>query len=276
MNRRPFLQALASGSTLLTAGCVESVVIGDDRLETSDVFEGYRYEGTELVVQFRDGVDVEKAVLLDSSTETEYDTVDHPPGSARFSVVFPDRLETYVSRSLRVEVKTPDGWARESVWEPVHGAARNVEALWNGRARFDVENQGEAPLLVRFVGIYGDVPNPTIDPQSDSFDHSSFDLGPGIVGSGQNRPLSPSRADLVVPGGEAAQFETTYAPFVFPDGGAENDCGGDERTGTIAIVHASGGSAAYGFAFRLDGEPTAIEGRAAEVCGAPVDGDRPN
>ncbi len=115
-------------------------------------------------------------------------------------MVFPDRLETSLTThsALRIKAETGDGWAEQSVWEPVHGAARNVEPLPDGRARFDIENRTHASILARFIAIYGHVPNPTIDPQRDSFDRSSFDLGPGIVGVGSNRPLSPSRTDLVV------------------------------------------------------------------------------
>lgn len=266
MNRRPLLCALASGGSLLTAGCVGSVPLSAGAPDATDVFDDYRFDGTELRVEFSADAAVEKAVLFDSSTGTEYETIDHPSGIAAFPVIFPNRLESRLSRSLRVKARTPDGWARTSVWEPVHGATRDVTILPDGRARFGVENQGAAPLLVRFVGIYGNVPNPTVDPQSDSFDRSSFDLGPGVVGSGENRPLSPSRTDLVVPPGETAQFETTYAPFAFPHEADVDDCNGTERTGTIAVVHASGGSAAYSFSYRLAGEPTDLQGRTATVC----------
>ncbi|WP_137290108.1 hypothetical protein [Natronorubrum halophilum] len=268
MNRRSVLRALATGGVIASAGCTESFPFASDQLSREDVFAGYRYDGTALVVEFRDSIDVQRTVLVDSETDEEHETVDHPTATVRFPVVFPDRLETYVTRqpALSVRAETPDGRARQSVWEPVHGAVRNVEPLADGRARFDLENQGHAPLLVRFVAIYDDVPNPTVDPQSDSFDHSSFDPGPGVVGTGTNRPLSPSRTDLVVPAGETKPFETTYAPFAFPDGATRADCDGDERTGKTAVVHASGGSAAYGFTYRLEGESTALEGREVSVC----------
>ena len=267
MNRRPFLHALATGGALLTAGCAESLSLDTDQPKAFDVFENHRFEGTELVVQFRDGAEVQNATLVNSSTEEEYETVEQPSESARFPVVFPDRLETYVSNSLHVRAKTQDGWVRKWIPETAHGFARNVEVLQDGRARFEIENQGEAPLLVRFVGIYGDVPNPTVNPQRDSFDRSSFAFGPSVFGTGHNRTLSPSRTDLVVPSGETAPFETTYAPFAFPNGTDPDSCDGDERTAEIAIVHASGGSAAYTFPYRLDGDPTPVEGQAATVCG---------
>lgn len=261
MNRRPFLHALATGSLLGSAGCLGSTPFVDDRRDATEVFEDYRYEGLTLVVRFRD--DVERAVLFDSTTDEEYETVEQPSESVRFPVVFPDRLETYLTArpALRVRAETPDGNARQSVWDPIHGAARNVDPLPDGRARFDLENQGDAPLLVRFVGINGDdVPNPTADPQGDSFDLRTFDHGPGVVGVGSNRPLTSSRTDLVVPPGETLPFETTYAPFAFLED-TNDDCDGDERTGTITVVHGSGGSAAYTFTFRLEGERTSLGGR---------------
>ncbi|UPV73668.1 hypothetical protein M0R89_14110 [Halorussus limi] len=267
MNRRPFLRALATGSALLTTGCTESLPFAADGPTAADVFADHRFDGTDLVVEFRDGVEVESAVLFDSSTDEEFETVERPAGAARFPVVFPDRLETYVARALYVKAETPDGRVRRRIPETVHGYVEGVEVLDDGRARFEVENQGEAPLLVRFVGISGDVPNPAVDVQADSFDASWFDLGPGVVGVGRNRTLSSSRTDLVVSPGEVAPFETTYAPFAFPDGADAADCGGDERTAEIAVLHASGGSAAYTFTYRLDGEPTAVAGESAVVCG---------
>ncbi|WP_247000337.1 hypothetical protein [Halosolutus gelatinilyticus] len=165
-----------------------------------------------------------------------------------------------------MKAETPDGWARHWFLGLVHGYAQTVEPLPDGRARLEIENQAEAPLLVRFVAIYGDVPNPTIDPQGESFDRSSLGVDPGVVGVGANRPLSPSRTDLVIPPKKTRSFETTYAPFAFPDGADADDCAGDERRGKVAIVHGSSGSAAYDFTYRLDGEPTALEGRTATVC----------
>lgn len=270
MNRRSFLGTLAAGGALFTAGCAESVGFADSPPDPSAVFEDYRFDGPELLVRFREGVTVERAVLFDSATDEEYGTVDRPTVTVRFPVVFPDRFETYVSRSLHVKAETPDGWTSEWIPETVHATTRNVELLRDGRARFEVENVGGAPLLVRFVGIYGDIPNPTVDPQSESFDRSSFDLGPGVVGVGSNRPLSPSRTDLVVSPGETVPFETTYAPFAFPDGAEPNACGGGERTARIAVVHASGGSASYTFSYRLKGEPSSLPGGTAEVCSDPA------
>lgn len=149
----------------------------------------------------------------------------------------------------------------------VHPHVDAVEPLPDGRARLEIENQGDAPLLVRFVAVYGDVPNPTVDPQGHSFDRSSFDLDPGGVGVDENRPLSPSRTDLVVPPEGTRPFETTYAPFAFPDGAATADCDGTERTGSVAVVRGSGGSAAYVFSFRVEDDPTTLEdGLEAAVC----------
>jgi len=168
-----------------------------------------------------------------------------------------------------VRAETPDGWTSKWIPETVHATTRNVEVLRDGRARFEIENAGGASLLVRFVGIYRDVPNPTVDPQSESFDRSSFDIDPGVVGVGPNRRLSPSGTDLVVSPGETAPFETTYVPFAFPDGAGANACDGDERTAQIAVVHTSGGSASYTFSYRLEGDPGALAGGPAEVCSDP-------
>lgn len=264
MNRRPFLQSLAAGGALLTAGCVESLPFSTTRLESDEVFDDYRFDGTDLVVEFRD--DVERAVLYELGRDDAYETIDRPGSTVRFQVVFPDRLETYVSMSLRVEAETADGAAQLGVGGPVHPYVTAVEPLPDGRARLEIENQTAIPLLVRFVAVYGDVPNPTVDPQGDAFDESSFDLGPGVVGVDENQPLSPSRTDLVVPPEETRPFETTYAPFAFPDGATTADCDGTERTGSVAVVRGSGGSAAYSFSYRLEGEPAELQGRAAMVC----------
>ncbi|WP_226481868.1 hypothetical protein [Natrinema amylolyticum] len=266
MNRRPFLQTLATGGIVLSAGCVSSISFSNTGPDADDVFADYRYEGTELVVRFRDDRDVQRVVLFDGVADEEYETVERPSNPVRFPVVFPDRLETYVSQSLRVKAETPDGSAQQRIWGLAHAYVSTVEPLPDGRARLEIENQGDGPLLVRFVAIHGDVPNPTIDPQSDSFDQSSFELGSGVVGVDENRPLSPSRTDLVVQPGETKSFETTYAPFAFLDETAADGCTGDEGTGRIAVVHGSGGSAAYDFAYRLEGSPTKLEGRAAAVC----------
>ena len=269
MRRRRFFTGCGCLGTAVVAGCVTNAFPdGGDRIPASRVFDGFRYERAELVVEFQEDADVERAVLFDSVADVEYETVERPASSVRFSVVFPDRLETYISSrpALRVKAETPDGVARLSVWEPVHGVARNLEPLSDGRARFNLENQGEAPLLVRFVGIYDDVPNPTVDPQADSFTAESFDLDPSVVGIGENRPLTPSRTDLIIPGGETSSFETTYAPFAFPNTAPTDTCDGAVRTGTIAIVHASGGSTAYSFRYRRDGELSSTNGPSASVC----------
>lgn len=266
MNRRPFLRSLATGGSVLTAGCAGSFPFVADPPDESDVFADHRFEGTDLVVRFREAVDVRKAVLFNSATETTYETVERPPRTVRFPVVFPDRMETYVADSLHVKAETPDGWVRRWIPEIVHGHVDSVEVLPDGRARFEIENQADAPLLVRFVGIYGDVPNPTVDPQRDAVDRSSLGVGPGVVGVGRNRPLSPTRTDLVVSPGETAAFETLYAPFAFTDG-ADPACDGGERTGEITVVHAAGVNASYTFTYRLDGEPTPVEGHEAAVCG---------
>ena len=265
MNRRPFLHALATGATILATGCLGSLPFTTTPPQTADVFERYRFDGTDLVVDFREGATIERAVLFDADTDVEYETVERPRRTVRFPVVFPERSETRVSGRLHVKAETPDGWAEKWVFGQVHGFVTNVEKLPDGRARFDVENQGTAPLLVRFVGVYGDVPNPTVNVQSDSFDRSSFDLGPSVVGVGRNRALTPSRTDLVIPPGETKPFETTYAPFAFPER-PDPDCDGGERTGTAALLHASGGSASYTFTYRRDGEPTAGAGESASVC----------
>ena len=249
MRRRRYLLGAGSLVTTAVAGCLTSVRLGGrNDVPAADVFAGYRYDRSELVVEFREDVDVERALLYDSAASVEHETIERPAAEVRFPVVFPNRLETYVrSRpSLRVRAETSVGTARQSVWEPVHGVARGVTPLPDGRARFDLENQGAAPLLVRFVGIYGDVPNPTVDVGADDVDLPSFD--PGVIGIGPNRPPTPTRTDLVVPGGESAPFETTYEPFGTPTAGTDSS---DEtvRTGTIGILHASGSTTAYDFSY---------------------------
>lgn len=267
MNRRPFLHSLAVGGAVLSSGCVEALPFTTTRLESDEVFDGYRYEDHDLIVQLRDDVDITTVTLVDSSDD-DYDTVDHPIGSVRFPVVFPDRLETYLrNQPLRVRAETSAGDARLSVWEPVHGAVRNVTPLADGRARLEIENQGGAPLLVRFLGIYGDVPNPTVDLQADDVDRSALPETAGIVGVDENQPLSPSRTDLVIAPGETEPFETTYAPFAFPDDSDAAACDSDERRGTVAVAHGAGGTAAYGFSYRLGDESAELEGRDATVCG---------
>lgn len=274
MNRRSLLASVAGGGVLSTAGCAESLPFGSDDLDAADVFEGYRYEGTDLVVTFREDVDVGTAVLYDPSREAEYETIDRPAGTVRFQVIFPNRLATYVSRSLRVRVESADGEARQSVGGVVHGVTREVTPLEDGRGRLTVENQGDVPLLVHLVAIHGDVPNPTIDPQAESVDRSSFDLGPGVIGSGPNRPLTTTRTDLVVSGGETKPFETTYAPFAFPNRAGSAVCDGDERNATATVVHASGGSTAFSFSYRLEGAPAPVDGTQATVCrNAAADGE---
>lgn len=279
MDRRSFLRTLAAGGTLVSTGCVGSTSVRDetsgslalsDPPDVSGVFAGHRFDGTDLVVQFRDGVDVRRAVLGNRATGAVYETIERPTDTLRFPVVFPDRLETHVSGSLTVRAETEAGWAREWIPGTVHGAVRNVTVLPDGRARLEIQNQGNAPLLVRFVGIYGDVPNPTIDPHGDAFDRSSFDRGPGVVGVDQNRPLSSSRTDLVVHPGETAPFETTYPPFAFPDGADPHDCESNERTASIAVVNASSGRSTETVTVRLGGTPAAVDGRTSNSDGRPT------
>lgn len=273
MNRRPFLHSLVAGGVLLTTGCTESVPFTFNQPDASNIFENHRFEGTDLIVTFRDGVDVQSTVLYNSTTDEEYETVEHPSETARFQVVFPNRLETYIANSLHVKAKTSDGWASRWIPETIHASVESIEVLSDGRARIEIVNLGDAPLLIRFVGIYRDVPNPTIAPQSESVDRSELPFNPGVLGVGPNRPLSPSRTDLVVPSGETALFETTYAPFAFPNGANAEDCNGDERTGEITVVHAAGGSAAYTFSFYLEGEPTTVEGQTAGICNTTTIGE---
>ncbi len=276
MNRRRYLAGCGSLTSAAVAGCISNLPYSSSKqVPSSDVFARHWYDPTELVVEFQDDVDVKRANLVEPAADLEYESVDRPGGSLRFRVVFPNRLKTYLGArpGLRVTAQTDDGIARQSVWEPIHGVARAVEALPDGRARFDLENQGEAPLLVRFVGIYGDVPNPTIDPTTDSFDLTTFDLGPGVIGIGANRPLTPSRTDLVIPAGVKKSFETTYAPFSFPSTAPTRTCDGEDRTGMISIVPASGGSTAYQFTYQLDGEMSPLDGHPATVCDTPSPSD---
>lgn len=280
MDRRSFLRALAAGGTSISAGCAGSRSAFDDSPDASatisdgperaGVFETHRFNGTELVVRFRDGVDVRRVVLGSRLSEATYETIEQPADVVRFPVVFPDRLETRVSGSLAVSAETATGWARKWVPGTVHGAVRNVAALSDGRARFEIENRGNAPLLVRFVGIYGDVPNPTIAQQRDAVDWSSLDRDPNVVGVGRNRPRSSSRTDLAVAPGEAAPFETTDAPFAFPDGADADDCDGRERSARIAVVNASGGATTETVTVRLEGDSVVGDGRATTADDRPT------
>lgn len=242
MNRRQYLSALA-GSTVLLAGCLDS--FGDTDRNEDEVFAGYRYSEHDLIVEFHDDVEVETARLLgDRSTEKK--RVERPIGTVRFPVVFPQRLDTHLpSRPpIRVEAETEGGTARTSVWEPIHGAVRNLEPGPDGKAHFHIKNEGTAPLLVRFVSVHGDVSEPATDPTSDEFDLNSFRGGPGVVGTGENSVQYPERPDLVVPGGSELPFETTYRPFT-----DNEESAGEERSGTVSLVQSSGAINSYGFSY---------------------------
>ncbi|OAQ51292.1 hypothetical protein HTG_18755 [Natrinema mahii] len=252
MHRRRVLGTLSAAVFGTVAGCTESVPFGNDPPDAESVIRSYHYEETELVVQLSEEFDIEQASIYDSSSETRYATVEQPPSNCRFQVVFPDRLETYATKSLHLEVKTARGTVTEWIWKgPAHGSTSTVDVGPEGQAQFEITNQGETPLLVRFVAISGDVPNPTVDPQHESFDLSALGFGPGVLGTGPSRPQSPNRSDLVVSPGETAPFETTYAPFAVPED-SNAEWGGTDRTGEITIVQGSGGSTKYDFTYRLD------------------------
>ena len=254
MNRRRVLATLGTATFGSVAGCAESLPFGDDPPDAESVVKNYQYEETELVVQLSEEFDIKQASIYDSSSDTQYASIDHPRSNCRFQVVFPDRLETYASKSLHLEVKTARGTVTEWIWKgPAHGQTSAVDVGPEGQARFDITNQGEKPLLVRFVAISGDVPNPTGDPQHVSFDLSALGFGPGVLGTGSNRPQSPNRSDLVISPGETAPFETTYAPFAVPED-STTEWGGTDRTAEITIVQGSGGSTKYDFIYRLDGQ----------------------
>ena len=269
MRRRRYLAGIGSLATVSVVGCITSI-LPDRRTQrpASEVFAGFRYDRTELVVELREQADIQSLALVDPSKDDPYEVLDRPSYSVRFRVVFPDRLATYVTArpGLRVRAETADGVARQIVWEPVHGVASLTAILPDGRVRFEIENQGKASLLARFVGIYGDVPNPTVNLQADGFERRSLGRGPGIVGIGENRPLTPSRTDLVVPGGESNRFETTYAPFAIPNARGSESCDGEPRTAQIGVVQASGQITAYDFTYQLDGDRHSLEGPSATVC----------
>jgi len=270
MKRRAILGGSGAVLAATLSGCVGELFRSDTTaLPETDVFANDYYEGRELVVEFQEGIDVERAVLLDSASGVELVARERPFGVVRFPVVFPDRMETHLSTGLNLDVRveTEKGSAQRSVWEPSHGVARNVEPARDGRARFEIENQGPAPLLVRFVGLYDGVPNPTGDLGSESFDRSPLEFGPGVVGRGRNRPLTPSRTDLVVPPGETEPFVTTYAPFAFLNGATSEDCNGRERTAMVGILQGNATVTSYTFTYRLTGDPVTIDGRDAERCG---------
>src|SRR6056297_1621363 len=174
MKRRPFLHAIPVSGAGLLAGCTEQVLQTESSIESNEVFAGRWFDDTDLVVEFRDAVDVETVSLRNWRTDETYETIDQPGETARFRVVFPERLETYIGDAFQIDAKTSEGRADQHVRGFVHAYATAVEPLSDGRARVDLENQANAPLLVRFVGITGDVPNPTIDPLSDSVDQSSI------------------------------------------------------------------------------------------------------
>jgi hypothetical protein len=251
----------------MLTGCINSKNSPTTNSTSSEVFSGYEYVGSELVVRFQDEIEVRKAILFDENAEETYQTIEQPNGSVQFTVIYPDRNESLLSKSLYVKAKTAEGWSRHSVWEPIHGVVKSIDVKKDGRVLFDIENTGTASLLVRFVGIYGDVPNPTVDPQSNDFDRDSFELGPGVVGTGHNRPLNPTRTDLVVSPKETATFETLYAPFAFTEGATEDDCAGTEESAEMAIVHASGKIASYSFTYTASGNPVVIEGRTSSTAG---------
>lgn len=242
MSRRQYLGAL-TGSTVLVAGCLDS--FGDDDRDEDEVFADYWYREYELVIEFRNDVDVNTVRLLSDESQ-EIERVEGPVGTARFPVLFPDRLDTHLNSKppVRVEAETAGGTARMSVWEPIHGVVRDLEPGPEGRARFRIENQGDAPLLVWFVSVHGDVLKPAADPASEAFELDSFRGGPGVVGIGENCVQYPERPDLVVPGGAELPFETTYRPFADDEGSV-----GKERTGTVSLVQASGGINSYTFSY---------------------------
>lgn len=254
MNRRRVLASLSTAVFGSVAGCTESLPFGSDPPDATEVVNSYHYQGTELVVQLSEEFDIKQASIYNSSSDAEYASIEQPSSNCRFQVVFPDRLETYATKSLHLKLKTARGTVTEWIWKgPAHGRVSDVDVGPEGQAQFDITNQGERPLLVRFVAISGEVPNPTVDPQSESFDFSTLGFGPGVLGTGSNRPQSSNRLDLVISPGETAPFETTYAPFAVPaDSNAEWDR--SERTGEITIVQGSGGSTKYDFTYRLNGQ----------------------
>lgn len=211
MDRRTVLRGLLGSSAVLGGGYLS----GQSRLESP--FGAERYEGPNVVVDLDSDVTVERVVLYDSSTEQAFETDEYPSSRASFRVVFPTRMESYV-----------DG----------------LEVLEDSRARFDIESQAPAPVLVRFVGITGAAANPTVDVQDESFDVSGLEVGPGV---GENRPSSPRRSDLVVPGGDTKTFETLYAPFEPEANGRSMDPDGGDRRVWISLVDASGVVMSYSF-----------------------------
>jgi len=254
MKRRRVLATLSTAVVGSVAGCAGSLPFGNDSPDVASVVKGYHYEGTELVVQLSEDFDIEQASIYDSASDTQYASIERPSSECRFQVVFPDRLETYATKSLHLDVQTASGTVTEWVWNgPAHAHTSAVDVGPEGQDQFEITNQGDAPLLVRFVAISGDVPAPTVDPQDESFDSSALGFGPGVLGTGSNRPQSTDRMDLLISPGETAPFETTYTPFAVPEG-STTEWGGTDRTGEITIVQGSGGSVKYDFTYRLDGQ----------------------
>jgi hypothetical protein len=259
MKRRQALATLSTVAAGATAGCAGSLPFGNDPPDAASVIKGHHYEETELVVQLSQEFDIEEASIYDSTSDTRYASIERPSSECRFQVVFPDRLETYATKSLHLDVQTASGTVTEWVWTgPAHGHTTAVEVGPEGQAQFEITNQGDTPLLIRFVAISGDVPNPTVDPQDESFDRSALGFGPGVLGTGSNRPQSPDRLDLVISPGETAPFETTYTPFAVPEA-SPTEWDGTDRTGEITIVQASGASVKYDFTYNAWIQSTSVE-----------------
>lgn len=143
-----------------------------------------------------------------------------------------------------MEARTANGPARTSVWEQIHGVVRDVVPDSEGRARFRIENQGTAPLLVRFVSVYGDVPEPAADPTSEAVELDALQADPGVVAISEGHAQQPDRSELVIPGETDRSFKTTDRPF--GDDGAATD---EDRSGTVSLVQASGGINSYSFSY---------------------------
>ncbi len=260
MNRRLFCRSLSVCGSVILTGC-SALPSFRRRLDSDSVFESHRFDGTDLLVTFRDSVDVTSASTINGRTSVVYERIDEPARTVRFQVIRPTALETDVGLQLHVRATVGEKTASKRIPCHVHGHIHNCEILSDGRVRFDLENQAIAPLLVRFISVYGDVPNPAVDPTSDSFEWSELPATPGVVGVESDRPVSPMRSDLVIEAGKVRTFETTYAPFAVPGGAG---CESKERYGSIAVVHGNESTAAYDLQYRLGGMPTEVDG--ATVC----------
>jgi hypothetical protein len=257
MNRRSLLASLATGTIITTTGYLGAVAYNDSRNSatysdtrdsgggiTQSGFDDYRYENNELVVDLQGFDEVEEITFRTSAYgETiEHETISEPGDTARFQVVFPEKLDTRMTKRMgeHLLVTTAEETTRLSVSEPVHGVIKDVIVRDDGAVECAVENLAAAPILTRFIAIHGDaVPNPTVKPWRDSFTRDSLQE-PNVVGTDVHAGDTDDRSALVVPSGETVSYRSTDEPFRSagdPDG----------ETVRLTLVYGAGGAATWSF-----------------------------